>query len=264
MNTLLIGAHLKRLKLPAIAKNYEKLARDAEVSNQTYDGYLLALLDHEINQRDQNLQAARIRQAKFPFVKTLEQFDFSEVPAVSPARILSLAQSDWVDQGHNLIMVGHPGLGKTHLAIGLGIAACRRGKRVRFVTTSGLVNDLAEARANSQLSRLQAYYNRVDLLILDELGFVPFPKDGAEMLFNLCAGRYERKSTLVTTNLEFSRWTEVMGDQTLAGAMVDRLTHHAQIIKLTGESYRFRESLRRTTRGAAPSETSEELSSAKS
>ena len=116
------------------------------------------------------------------------------------------------------------------------------------------IRDSSEARVNNQLSRLQAYYSRIDLLILDELGFVPFPKDGAEMLFNLCAGRYERKSTLVTTNLEFSRWTEVMGDQTLAGAMVDRLTHHAQIIKLTGESYRFRQSLRRTTRGAATAE----------
>jgi DNA replication protein DnaC len=177
----------------------------------------------------------------------LEQFDFTEVPTLNPARILSLAQSDWVDKRQNLILIGDPGLGKTHLAIGLAAAACRRGKRVRFVTTPSLVNELNEARANNQLSRLQAYYHRIELLVLDELGYVPFPKEGAEMFFNLCASRYERRSTLVTSNLEFSRWTEVLGDQTLAGALVDRLTHHAQIIKITGDSYRFRQSLRSAT-----------------
>ena len=246
-NTLLIEAHLKRLRAPAMAKSYQTLARDAETSNQTYEGYLLALLDQEINQRDTKLQASRIQQAKFPAVKTLEQFNFSEVPTLNPAQFLSLAQSNWVDKGENLILIGRPGIGKTHLATGLAVAACRRGKKVRFVTTPALVNDLNEAREHHQLNRLKAYYNRIDLLVLDELGFVPFPKEGAEMLFNLIADRYERKSTLVTTNLEFSRWTQVLGDQTLAGAMVDRLTHHSQIIAIEGESYRFRESLRRTT-----------------
>lgn len=244
---LLIEAHLKRLRMPAIGRQYQALARDAELTNQTYENYLLALLDQEVNQRDTNLHTGRIRQAKFPAVKTLEQFDFSEVPTLNPSRILNLAQSGWVDKRENLIFIGTPGIGKTHLAIGLGVAACRRGKRVRFTTTPALVNELNEARERNQLSRLEAYYGRIDLLILDEFGFVPFPREGAEMLFNLCASRYERKSTLVTTNLEFSRWTEVVGDQTLAGAMVDRLTHHSHIVHMTGESYRFRQSLRRVT-----------------
>jgi len=245
MNKLLIGAYLKRLKLPAIARSYEELAREAASSNQGYDSYLLALLEQEVRQRDENLQRTRIQTARFPSMKTLDQFDFSAVPELNKAQVLLLAQGEYVERRDNVILIGSNGTGKTHLAIGLGVCACRQGRRVRFVTAPALVNELLEARQDHRLSRLEAFYQRVDVLVLDELGFVPFARDGAELLFNLCAARYERRTTIVTSNLEFSRWPEVLGDHTMAGALVDRLTHHAHIIQVNGESYRFRESLKR-------------------
>lgn len=248
MTNLLIDAHLKRLRMPAMARNYAKMAEEARDNNQSFESYLLALLDQEIGQREENVQAARVRQAKFPAQKTLEAFDFTLVPKVSPQKVLNLAQADYVAKHENVILVGPNGTGKTHLAIGLGIAACRRGKRVRFTTAPALVNDLIEARQDYRLSRLQAYYQRIDLLILDEFGFVPFPRDGAELLFNLVASRYERRSTVLTTNLEFGRWTEVLGDEMMTGALVDRLTHQAHILLIEGESYRFRQSLKNSKR----------------
>jgi len=249
---LLIEAHLKRLKLPAIARSYEAMAREAAAANQSFDGYLLALLEQEVRQRDENLQRSRLQSARFPAIKTLDQFDFSAVPDLNKARVLHLAQGEYADRRENILLIGTNGTGKTHLAIGLGICACRQGRRVRFVTAPALVNELTEARQEHRLSRVEAYYQRIEVLILDEVGFVPFARDGAELFFNLCAARYERRTTIVTSNLEFSRWPEVLGDHTLAGALVDRLTHHAHIIQVNGESYRFRESLRRMSSCAAP------------
>ncbi len=249
---LLIEAHLKRLKLPAIARSYEAMAREAAAANQSFDGYLLALLEQEVRQRDENLQRSRLQSARFPAIKTLDQFDFSAVPDLNKAMVLHLAQGEYADRRENILLIGTNGTGKTHLAIGLGICACRQGRRVRFVTAPALVNELTEARQEHRLSRVEAYYQRVEVLILDEVGFVPFARDGAELFFNLCAARYERRTTIVTSNLEFSRWPEVLGDHTLAGALVDRLTHHAHIIQVNGESYRFRESLRRMSSCAAP------------
>lgn len=248
---LLIEAHLKRLKLPAIKRNYEAMAREAATANQTYEAYLLALLEQEVQQRDESLQRSRIQGARFPSVKTLDQFDFSVVPDLNKARVLHLAQGEYVERRENVVLVGTNGTGKTHVAISLGVCACRQGRRVRFVTAPALVNELMEARQEHRLSRLEAYYQRVEVLVVDEFGFVPFAKDGAELLFNLLAARYERRTTMVTSNLEFSRWPEVLGDHTLAGALVDRLTHHAHIIQMNGESYRFRESLKRMTSNPA-------------
>lgn len=246
---LLIDAHLKRLKLPAIKRSYEAMAREAADTNQSFEGYLLALLEQEVLQRDESLQRARIQAARFPSVKTLEQFDFSAAPDLSKPKILQLAQGEYADRRENVILVGSNGTGKTHLAISLGVCACRQGRRVRFVTAPALVNELMEARQEYRLSRLEAHYQRVEILIVDELGFVPFARDGAELLFNLCAARYERRTTIVTTNLEFSRWPEVLGDHAMAGALVDRLTHHAHIVQVNGESYRFRESLKKMAGG---------------
>jgi DNA replication protein DnaC len=251
---LLIEAHLKRLKLPAMARSYEGMAREAAAANQSFENYLLALLEQEVRQRDENLQRSRLQSARFPAIKTLDQFDFSVVPDLNKARVLHLAQGDYVDRRENILLIGDNGIGKTHLSIGLGVCACRQGRRVRFVTAPALVNELTEARQEHRLSRVEAYYQRVEVLILDELGFVPFPRDGAELFFNLCAARYERRTTIVTSNLEFSRWPEVLGDHTLAGALVDRLTHHAHILNAKGESWRFRESLRRMNSGAASEE----------
>ena len=176
-------------------------------------------------------------------MKALDGFDFSAVPDLNQSRILTLSQNDYIDRNENILMIGPCGVGKTHLAIGLGVAACRARKRVRFTTTPALVNELLEARQEHRLAKVQASYQKLDLLILDEFGFVPFPKDGAQLLFNLVAARNEVRSTILTSNLEFSKWTEVIGDPTLAGALVDRLTHHAHIIQIKGDSYRFRESL---------------------
>lgn len=242
---LLIEAHLKRLKMPSISRMYEDFARDAEANNQTYEAYLLALLEQEVQHRDTSTQRARIKAARFPVIKTLDGFDFSAVPDLNQPRILTLSQNDYIDRHENILILGATGLGKTHLAIGLGIAACRARKRVRFTTTPALVNELLEARQEHRLAKILAAYQKLDLLILDEFGFVPFPKDGSQLLFNLIAARHEIHSTILTSNLEFSRWTEVIGDQTLAGALVDRLTHRADIIQIKGDSYRFRESLRK-------------------
>ena len=244
-NDLLIEAHLKRLRLPAIGRVYRQLAREAESSNQTYERYLLALLDQEIQQREENVQRSRVRSARFPVVKTLDQFDFSLLPDLNSPRILKLATGEYLARHENVIFIGPNGTGKTHLAIGLALCACRQGKRVRFVTAPSLVNELLEARKDYRLSRIEAYYHKLDLLVIDELGFVPFAREAAELLFGVCAGRYERHSTLITSNLEFSRWTEVLGEASLAGALVDRLTHHAHIVHIAGDSFRFRHSLSR-------------------
>ncbi|MHB2017241.1 MAG: IS21-like element helper ATPase IstB [Candidatus Xenobia bacterium] len=246
---LLIDAYLKRLKLPGVSRSFLALAREAEAANQTYEAYLLAVLEQEVQQRDTNVQKARLRQAKLPEVKTFDQFDFSAVPSLNKPKVVTLASGEYIAKAENIIFLGGNGVGKSHLATALAVCACRQGKRVRFVTAPALVNDLLEARQNYRLSRAEAGYQRVDLLIVDELGFVQFAKDGAELLFNLLARRYERKSTIVTTNLEFARWTEVMGDQTLTGALLDRMTHHAHILKIDGDSYRFKQSLRRSRGG---------------
>ena len=240
---LLLEAHLKRLRMPTVASLYLNLAREAETNNETYESYLLALLDAEVQQRDINVQKARMKRAKFPTAKTLEEFDFSALPEINSSRFLTLAHNSYIEKKENILLIGPCGVGKTHLPIGLGIAACRARKKVRFITTPALVNELVEARENHKLSRVEASFAKLDLLILDEFGFVPFPKDGAELLFHLIASKYERGSIILTSNLEFSKWTDVMGDQALAGAFVDRLTHHAHIIQITGDSYRFKNSL---------------------
>lgn len=257
---LLIDAYLKRLKLPGIARCFTPLAREAEAANQTYEAYLLAVLEQEVQQRDANVQRARLRQAKLPEVKTFEQFEFSAVPSLNKPKVLTLASGEYLARNENIILLGGNGVGKSHIATALAVCACRQGKRVRFVTAPALVNELLEARQNYRLSRVEATYQRIDLLVLDELGFVPFARDGAELLFNLLAMRYERRSTIVTSNLEFARWTEVMGDQTLTGALLDRMTHHAHILKIDGDSYRFKQSLRRSRGGKRSGESETEAS----
>jgi len=245
--SILIEAYLKRLKLPAIARTYSEVAREAAASNQGYDDYLLAVLEHEIRQREESTQRSRMHGARFPAIKTLDQFDFSVLPGLNKAQVVLLAQGEYIQRRENILMIGRNGTGKTHLAISLGVCACRQGRRVRFVTAPALVNELVEARQQYRLSKLESFYQRVDVLIVDELGFVPFVRDGAELLFNLIAARYERRSTIVTSNLEFDKWPEVLGDHTMAGALIDRLTHHAHVLHVDGESYRFRESLKRQT-----------------
>jgi DNA replication protein DnaC len=240
---MLLEALLKRLKLPAVLKSYQELARQAVEADQTYEGYLLALAETEVQQRDENAHKKRIKTARFPVSKTLDQFDFSAIATLNKAKVLDLAQGDYIEKKENLILMGNSGTGKTHLAVALGICACQSGKNVRFYTAAGLINQLMEAQAALRLSHLERSLSRMDLLIIDEVGYVPFSEKGAQLFFQLVAASYERQSLIMTTNLEFSKWPEVFGSEQLTGALLDRLTHHCQILSMNAESYRFKESI---------------------
>ena len=241
----LLESYLKRLKLPAIARSYMEIARDASERNSSYIEYLLALVEQEVIHREEASLRRRIKQARFPYIKTLEDYDFSLIPSLNKNKVLLLAQGDFVDKKESVIFLGNPGTGKTHLSIALGLCALRKGKKVRFYTANGLANELLEAQQEYRLVRLEKQWLAQDLVILDEIGYVPFTKTGAELLYQFCASRYERGSMIVTTNLEFSQWAEVFGDERMTAALLDRLTHRAHILVLNGESYRFRESMRK-------------------
>jgi DNA replication protein DnaC len=242
---LLIQHYLKQLKLAAVARHYQKVGQEAARANQSYEAYLARLLELEVAQREENAQKRRIAQARFPYLRTLGQFDFTAIPSVNKAAVLELAKGEYLVKQENIVLLGSMGTGKTHCAIALGLAACRQGKRVRFYTATGLVNELLEAQEERSLGRKLGQVKKLDLLILDEVGFVPFSQDGARLLFQVCADRYLRGSMLVTSNLEFGRWVEVFGDERLTGALLDRVTHHCHVLEFNGDSYRFKESLRR-------------------
>jgi len=250
-NDLLIKSHLKRLRLPVVAQNYARLSEEAAANNQTYPDYLFALLEGEVQQREENAQKLRMSRARFPVVKTLDGFDFSAIPSLNKSLVLELSRGSYIERKENVIFIGSYGTGKTHLAISLGVCACRQGKRVRFYTAAGLINDLLEAQSQLRLGRLEASLARYDLIVLDELGFVPFSKEGAEALFTFCSSRYERGSLIITTNLDFARWKEIFGDEALTGALLDRLTHRSHILEMNGDSFRFKESLRRKDRNVS-------------
>jgi len=242
---LQIRNFLKRLRLPVVAQNYGRLAEEAAAGNQTFQDYLFALLEGEVIQRDEHAQKLRLLRARFPVIKSLDNFDFSAIPAINKALILELSRSSFIDRRENVILIGSYGTGKTHLAISLAASACRQGKQVRFYTVAGLINELLEAGSQLRLGKLESALAKCDLIVLDELGFVPFSKEGAEALFTFCSSRYERGSLIITTNLDFARWKEIFGDDALTGALLDRLTHRCHILEMNGDSYRFKESLRR-------------------
>ncbi len=242
---LLLQTQCKRLRLPTFVRNYQKFAQEAAQHKQTYEQYLLALLEQEVLQREANQERRRIQAAKFPVLRTLDAFDFSIVPNVPKQKILQLARGEYITKCENVLFVGEIGTGKTHLATALGIAACRQGKRVRFFTAAGLINELTEARDEKRLLRLQTQLMKQDLVVLDEVGFVPFSTQGSQLLFQFCSERYQRGSMIFTTNLEFPRWTEVFGDAQLTGALLDRITHQCHIIECHGDSYRFKQSMKK-------------------
>jgi DNA replication protein DnaC len=228
-----------------MAQNYSRLAEEAAANNRTFQDYLLALIEGEVIQRDEHAQKLRLLRARFPVIKSLDNFDFSAIPAVNKALVLELSRSSFIDRRENVIFIGSYGTGKTHLAISLAAGACRQGKKVRFYTVAGLINELLEAGSQLRLGKLESTLAKCDLIVLDELGFVPFSKEGAEALFTFCSSRYERGSLIITTNLDFARWKEIFGDEALTGALLDRLTHRCHILEMNGDSYRFKESLRR-------------------
>lgn len=236
----IIEEHLKTLKLPAFAHEYAARARQARDGGWDYEDFLRELLEAEVISRRERCAARRLKAAQFSDTKTLDQIDWQALTGVSKPKIAELASCDYLDRGEDVVFAGPIGTGKTHLAIALGIEATRRRYRVLFRRASDLVRELIEARDERELGRLQRRLQQIDLLIVDELGFVPFDRAGGEILFNALADRYERRSTMVTTNLAFSEWVQVFGDEKLTTALLDRLSHHAHILTPKGSSYRRR------------------------
>jgi DNA replication protein DnaC len=234
-------------------REYDKVARQCAVEKADFPRYLLRLTELELLDRDRRAIERRIRQARFPVIKSLDSFDFLAIPSLNKALVLELARSEFLVRKENLLLLGNSGTGKTHIALALGLAACQRGHRVRFTTAAALVGELIEARDEKQLRRFQKQLAAYELLIIDELGFVPLSKTGAELLFEIVSQRYERAATLVTSNLPFQEWTEVFGSERLTGALLDRLTHHVHILEMNGDSCRLKQSRRKRT---PPSSTS--------
>ncbi len=240
--SILLDHQLKSLKLPTFLREYDKQARIAAGDGVDHVGYLARLTELELIDRERRLVERRIKLARFPIVKQLESFDFKAVPDLNKMLVLDLARGEYVARRENVILLGPSGVGKTHIALALGLAVCQKGLTVRFTTASQLVHELMEARDDKQLLRFQKRLANHKLLIIDELGFVPLSKTGAELLFEVFSQRYERGATIVTSNLPFQEWTSVFASERLTGALLDRITHHVHILEMNAESYRLKQS----------------------
>jgi DNA replication protein DnaC len=244
-DVVLLKHHLAALHLPTIKAECEQVARQCASENTDYLGFLLRLCERELSDREQRACARRLKAARSPQVKSLDTFDFTAQPSLNRPLIVELSRCEFIERRESVILLGGPGTGETHVAIGLAAAACQRGKKVRFFRVTELLTQLLEAREERVLGRLRGQLARLDLLVLDEFGYVPASQVGAELLFDVISTSYERTSVIVTTNLPFARWTEVLGDERLVGATLDRLTHRCHLLEATGESYRLREARRR-------------------
>jgi len=242
---VLLAHHLKQLRLPTVLREYDKVARECARDGVDHPRYLLRLLELELIDRERRLVERRIRQARFPATKSLDSFAFTAIPSLNKMLVLELARCEYILRRENVIALGNSGTGKSHVALGLGLAACQRGFSVVFTTAAQLVHQLMEARDDKRLLRLQRELQAAKLLIIDELGYVPLSPTGAELLFEVFSQRYERGSTIVTSNLPFEEWTAVLGSERLTGALLDRLTHHVHILTMNGESYRLTQSTAR-------------------
>jgi DNA replication protein DnaC len=239
---ILLNYRLKSLRLPTVLREYDKLAKQAAAEGLDHVQFVARLIELEMIDRERRMIERRIKAAKFPAVKSLDSFDFKAIPALNKMQVLELARCEWVERRENVIALGPSGTGKTHIALGLGLSACQKGLSVGFVTAAALVHELMEAREERRLLRLQKQMVSHKLLIIDEFGFVPLSKTGAELLFELISQRYERGATLITSNLPFDEWTETFGSERLTGALLDRLTHHVNILEMNGDSYRLGQS----------------------
>ncbi|HZU01166.1 MAG TPA: IS21-like element helper ATPase IstB [Ktedonobacteraceae bacterium] len=239
----LLEAYLRQLGLQAFLQSYPSYAADAARNGLSFERFLLGLCEAEIADREAKRIETAIRRARLPFQREITEYDFEAVENISKTLFLELAQGGYMDRAENLILVGNPGLGKTHLAIGLALCACRQGKRVRFYKTAALINDLQVAQKKLTLSSFVARFTRLDLLILDELGFIAVDKAGGQLLFQLVSDLYEQVSLIITSNLRFGDWNSIFADPTLTTAFLDRLTHKGRIVEFVGESYRYRHRL---------------------
>ncbi len=242
---LLLRHYLKKLKLPTILREYGPVATSCTKENCDYVTYLWRLVERESLDREKRAAERRVKNARFPVIKTLDTFDFKAQPSLKEKLIRELMVGEYMERYENILIVGNSGTGKTHLANALGFAGCMQGRKVRFFTVKALVTHLIEMTEQRQLERTLRQLERQDLLVLDELGYVPFTKTGAELLFEVISRAYERLSVIVTTNLPFESWTEIFGSERLTGALLDRLTHRVHILEANGPSYRLRESKRR-------------------
>jgi len=246
-----IQAAARELKLPIVRSQAAELAADAQRSSVTYLGFLADLLEAEVDARTERRRQRRVNEAKFPRLKRLADFDLTAAPTVNPATIATLAAGDYIDAGDPVVLIGDSGTGKSHLLIGLGLAACEQGHRVRYVTAAQLANELAEAADDRKLSRLVARYGRIDLLLLDEVGYVKLDARGAELVFQILTEREEKASIALASNLPFSEWGQIITDPRLVAAIVDRVTFNAHLIETGTDSYRLKTSRRKppTNRG---------------
>ena len=247
MKALLIE-NLKTLKLSTMIQNLQGYLRQAKQEQLSYEEFLLNLSEIEVQVRKENGRKRRLREAKFPLIKPLEVFNFDAAPDLDVRLIKDLSSCDYVKKSRNVIFMGKSGTGKTHLATALGMEACKQGVRTRFVTGCGLANELIEARDEKVLARSIKRYAGYGLLIIDELGYVPFSKEGAQLIFQILAERHERKSVMITTNMGFGDWTQIFGDPSMTAALLDRITHKAHVINCTWESYRLKETLKRSSK----------------
>ncbi len=241
----IVTSYLKQLRLTRMASDCEPLAREAEQRGLGYLGYLQALLEGELAQRQEQQLRQRLKAAAFPYQKRLEDFDFSLLPSVSKLRLLELAQGAFLGSHDNVLFIGPSGIGKTHLLMGLGRALCLAGYRVLFRPAVTLATELELAHKDLRLPRLLSHYRRFDLILVDELGYLPFAKPTAELLFQFFSDRYERASVALTSNLAFAQWTQVFGNEQMTAALLDRLVHRSHILTMEGESFRFRQSLQK-------------------
>ena len=239
---VLLQHHLKKLRLPTFLGEYSRLAQQCAAEKKDHVQYLLRLCELELIERERRMIERRIKAAKFPATKSLDSFDFKAIPSLNKPLVLELARCEYIDKYQNIIALGPSGTGKTHVAPGLGLAACQKGLKVRFITAASLVHELIEAVDERRLQRFQKQLTSQNLLIIDELGFVPLSKTGAELLFEVISQCYERGSIIITSNLPFDEWTEIFGSERLTGALLDRLTHHVHILEMNGDSFRLKQS----------------------